>query len=90
MAQGGIDSTQQIQTLTPELQKIKKKRFSSQEAQFSDKKSKIFVIMFAILIFNQFEHKSRTVRSDRFAFYVHNVNKRLIAVTRHRSWRFIQ
>ena len=53
MAQGGIDSTQQIQTLvTPELQKIKNPFFASLEAQFSDKKSKLFVIMFAILIFN--------------------------------------
>ena len=52
MAQGGIDSTQQIQTLiTPELQK-KKTVFAPQASQFSDKNSKLFVIIFTTLIFN--------------------------------------
>ena len=49
---GGIDSTQHIQTLiTPELQKIKN-IFATREAQFFDKKFKLFDIMLATLIFN--------------------------------------
>ena len=53
MAQGEIDSTQQIQTLiTPELHKIKKSDFAPQEPQFFDKKSKLLVIKFATMFFN--------------------------------------
>ena len=90
MAQGDRFDSTNSKVNNSQITKDKKAVFAPREAQFSDKKSKKFVIIFAILIFNQFQHKSRTTRSDRFAFYLHNVNKCLIAILRYRSWSFIQ
>ena len=52
MAQGDrIDATN-LNVNYSRTTKDKKSVFASQEAQFSDKKSKLFVIMFSTLIFN--------------------------------------
>ena len=85
-----ICSTGLIRVNNSRITKDKKSVFAPLEAQFSDKKSELFVIIFKTLIFNLFQNKSRTIKSDRFAIHLHNVNKRSIAVTRHRSWSFIR
>ena len=49
---GGIHSTQHIQTFNnSRITRDKKSVFAPREAQFSDNKSKLFVIIFATLIF---------------------------------------
>ena len=58
MAQGGIDSTQHIQTLiTPELQKIKNPFLLHEKLNFLTISLKLYsTIIFATLIFNEFQN----------------------------------